>query len=147
MMYDNPPAIVFDMNKITDSHSYLSGKYFVIKEDDKLVKNLEKLSYIATFKENWNGYAAVPLSKLLINEVRNILLNLSEQPDLFPTARGSIQIEYELKDKSYLEFEIFEDKIVVMQILQENYDNAQFWDLSCNDIEQINEIINKFFNA
>ena len=66
MIYDNPPAIVFDINKISDSHSYLSGKYFVIKEDDKLVKNLKKLSDIAAFKENWNGYDAAPFSNLLV---------------------------------------------------------------------------------
>ena len=113
---------------------------------DKLKENLDRLNAIADFKDNWNGYGAIPFSSELIHSAKNILLNLNKQPDLFPTAQPSIQLEYECNDESYLEINIFEDKISVMQILQEDYDNAIFWDLSCYDIEQINKIINQFFS-
>ena len=112
---------------------------------DKLKENLDKLNTIADFKDDWNGYRAIHFSSELINKAKNIILNLDEQPDLFPTAQPSIQLEYERND-NYLEINIFEDKISIMQILQEDYDNARFWDLSCDDIEQINKIVNQFLN-
>ena len=111
---------------------------------DKLKENLDRLNKIADFKDNWNGYGAIHFSSELIDKAKNILLNLHEQPDLFPTAQPSIQLEYERNDESYLEINIFEDKISIMQILQEDYDKARFWDLSFDDIEQINKIVNQF---
>ena len=114
---------------------------------DKLTRNLERLNDIAKLESDWNGYGAAPFTQELIAEARKIIMNLTEQPDLSPTGRKSIQLEYELPDKSYLEFEIFEDKIVAMQVYGIDYDNAQFWDLSPDDVTQVRDIVNKFFNA
>ncbi|KJE25644.1 hypothetical protein LG52_3208 [Geobacillus kaustophilus] len=36
-----------------------------------------------------------------------------KQPKLFPTARDSIQLEFEKENGDYLEFELFENKIDV----------------------------------
>lgn len=114
---------------------------------DKLTRNLERLNDIAKLESDWNGYGAAPSTQALITQARNIITNLTEQPDLFPTGRESIQLEYELPDKSYLEFEIFEDKIAAMQVFGTDYDNAKFWDLSPDDVTQVRDIVNKFFNA
>ena len=67
----------------------------------------------------------------MISIVKNILENIVEQPEIFPTANNSIQMEYELIDNSYLEFEIFEDKIICLEVP--------------NDIKIINNIVNNFF--
>ncbi|MBQ4468821.1 MAG: hypothetical protein II917_01590 [Synergistaceae bacterium] len=114
---------------------------------DKLAHNLERLNDIAQLESDWNGYGAAPFSQALIAEARNIITNLTEQPELFPTGRESIQLEYELPDKSYLEFEIFEDKIAAMQVSGTDYDNARFWDLSPDDIKQVRGIVKEFFDA
>ena len=37
--------------------------------------------------------------------------NLKFQPNVFPTGRQSIQLEYELPNENYFEIEIYDDKI------------------------------------
>lgn len=69
-------------------------------------ENLEKLNHFSTFEKNWNGYEADPLPDNIIEVTRKILKRLSVQPEMFPTARDSIQLEYERENGDYLEFEI-----------------------------------------
>lgn len=136
----------FDMNKIVISDTCTrKDNSFVIT--DKLMRNLERLNDIARLESNWDGYGAVSFSDELVAEVRHIILNLREQPEIFPTGRESIQLEYHLPDESYLEFEVFKGHIAVMQVEQTDYDNAQFWDFTSVDTWQIQQIVAKFLNA
>ena len=136
----------FDMNKIVVSDAFVpKNKGFIIK--DELTRNLERLNDIAELESDWNGYGTESFSSELITEVRNIISSLSEQPEIFPTGRKSIQLEYHLSDKSYLEFEIFGGKVIAMQVSGTDYDNAKFWELSASDISQIQQIVYRFVNA
>ncbi len=137
---------MFDMNRIVVSNpSTRSNNSFAIR--DKLTINLERLEDIARLDSDWNGYGAKPFKRTFIADVRNIITYLSEQPEIFPTGRSSIQLEYHLPDESYLEFEVFEDKIVGMQVSGSDYDNAQFWELAMDDVAQIRSITDNFLNA
>lgn len=137
---------MFDMRTIVISNSCTrSGNSFTIR--DKLTVNLERLEDIARLDFDWNGYGAKPFNRTLIADVRNIISYLSEQPEIFPTGRNSIQLEYHLPDESYLEFEIFEGKVMGMQVSGTDYDNAQFWELATDDVVQIRSITDKFLNA
>ena len=111
---------------------------------EKLSRNLDRLWDISELGEDWNGYGAAPIPREIIEEVRDIILNLEEQPEIFPTADKSIQLEYELTDKSYLEIDVYENRITVMQVPQIDYDKALFWDLSYDDIDQIQQIVSDF---
>lgn len=75
----------------------------------KLNENIQRIEQIKTLTENWNGYGANSFSTQLLERVKSIIMNLSIQPDIFPTAQNSIQLEYEKDDGEYLEFEIFEN--------------------------------------
>lgn len=150
MMYQAPSCFhertAFDINKIVIADTCVQkDNGFVIT--DKLTRNQERLNDIARLGSDWNGYGAGSFSAELIAEVRYIISNLKEQPEIFPTGRGSIQLEYHLPDESYLEFEIFEGHIIVMQVDQTDYDNAKFWEMSSTDIGQIRHIAEKFMNA
>ena len=114
---------------------------------EKLSRNLDRLWGISELGEDWNGYGAAPIPREVIEEVRDIILSLEEQPQIFPTADKSIQLEYELPDKSYLEIDVYEDKITAMQIPQKDYENAKFWNLSYDDIDQIQQIVSDFINT
>ena len=81
--------------------------------------NIMKLQGFKNLKENWNDYGAPPISHSLIDTAIKIIQEIKVQPQLFPTARNSIQLEYEKINGEYLEFELFEDKI-------EMYIEAQF---------------------
>lgn len=71
-----------------------------------LVNNLRKLDEIRTLPRNWNGNGAKRFSRKIINRAKNLLLNLDRQPQVFPTANDSIQIEYDGDENSYLEFQV-----------------------------------------
>ena len=68
------------------------------------------------------------------------------QPEIYPTGRDSIQLKYELEDRSYLEFEVFKDKILCMRIPQRNYNKSEYEIIQSVDIKRINEIIDNFYN-
>lgn len=71
----------------------------------------EQLKKIAALENNWNENGAKQFSSKLIERVRWITQQLPTVPYIFPTAIGAIQIEYQKKDGSYLEFEIYEKTI------------------------------------
>lgn len=115
-----------------------------LKYKKELYNNLKKLKGISDLKDNWNDNNAKKFSPELISIVKNILENIVEQPEIFPTANNSIQMEYELIDNSYLEFEIFEDKIICLEVPQRNYSKYKE-QIVPNDIKIINNIVNNFF--
>lgn len=74
-------------------------------------ENLERLSEFAGLTRGWNGYDAESLDVKVIERAKMIIHRLKEQPEVYPTANSSIQLEYELSNGGYLEFEIFENRI------------------------------------
>lgn len=84
---------------------------FIKHSDDvyTLKSNLEKLDEISKLEKDWNGYGAEPIDERLIKETRSILNGLGDLPQPFVSpfgGGGGIQIEWEKKDKTYLEIEI-----------------------------------------
>lgn len=80
-----------------------------IKTYDYLLSmNLEKLNKIASLEDGWDLYKATSFSNSLIEFCRNLLFKLNRQPNIFPTANGSIQFEFENND-DYLEIEVIDD--------------------------------------
>lgn len=88
-------------------------KNIVKRYEDPLLKSLQTLRTIKQLPVDWNGKGSVTFSEALIQKVFTIVRELQFQPDIFPTGRNSIQLEFEIGD-DYLEFEIFEDKIIVL---------------------------------
>lgn len=88
-------------------------KDLVKRYEDPLLKNLQTLRTLRKLQVDWNGKGSLPFSESLIQKVFTIVRELTYQPDIFPTGRNSIQLEYEIGNE-YLEFEIFEEKIVAL---------------------------------
>ena len=79
--------------------------------------NIRKILEIKNLKDNWNGYGAKIISDKVINLAIKIVNKLEDQSfSVYPVARNRIQIGYNLDARSYLEFEIFEDKISLLFI-------------------------------
>lgn len=111
----------------------------------KQKENLDKLNQIKELKDDWNGYGAQSIDNIVIKSVENIIENVHVQPEIYPTGRNSIQLEYELEDRSYLEFEVFKDKILCMILPQRNYNKPKYEIIQPVDIKRINEIIDNFY--
>lgn len=116
-------------------------------EESNMLKaqNLFRLDQIAKLEENWNGYGARPFSQDLVDKCKDIISELELQPKIFPTGRQSIQFQYELEDRSYLEFEIFREKISYLEVPQRRYSDARTFEFPISETKRIKEIIKEFY--
>lgn len=80
-------------------------------ETTKKIRNIERVKVLGDLKGNWNDNGALPFPKSLLDIGVSIIRNIIIQPKVFPTARQSIQLEYEKVNGDYLELEVFVEKI------------------------------------
>lgn len=116
-------------------------------ENDKYVgkdTDFIRFEQISNLPDNWNGYGAKSFSSKIIEKCKEIFVKLPVAPSVFPTGRQSIQFQYELPDRSYLGFEIFEEKITSLFVPERKYNCAETKEFTFNDIEQIKEMVIKF---
>ena len=71
--------------------------------------NADKLSAIRSFGANWNGNGAPAFSAKLIDRVGTLIAELDIQPEIFPTAMGTIQLEYDNSRHDHMEIEIADE--------------------------------------
>lgn len=107
---------------------------------------MNALDDIANLPYNWNGYGAKKFSQKLIEKCRSILENLPTSPSIFPTGRESIQFEYDLQDKSYLEFEIYENKTTYLWVPQCEYSRAVTGMFVESESDQIIQLTSRLIN-
>ena len=110
-----------------------------LKNKDANIRNRDKLYDYSLFENNWNLYGAKPFSTKLLNLAWNKIRELEIQPEVFPTMCDSIQFEYEKENGDYLEFEIYEDRIEVFEIIDGDEDEYNL-DVSYD----LNKIVNVF---
>ena len=125
-------------NTVENSHS----DYYA--DIVKKIESLRILRKIQSLEPNWNGYQADSIPLEVIGLSRNIVMNLDAQPEIYPTGRGTIQMQYELFDRSYLEFEIYTDRINVLSVPKRIYDDAIEYSIEANKYYKLNEIVKKF---
>lgn len=73
---------------------------------DKLKMNIAKLNTFKNFKKDWDGYKGETIDSETLSLVEHILKSLTIQPQVFPTNRGTIQIEKYFNDSNFYEIEI-----------------------------------------
>ena len=119
-----------EIYKIYTANNVISNplsRYYMNNEDDLIIKkidmseekinNLKKIDQIAYLEDGWNGNKARAFKKPLISMVRRIITSLDLQPEVFPTACDSIQLEYDKENGAYLEIEVnLEDTWEVFEI-------------------------------
>ena len=82
--------------------------------DEKLYYNLRMLDEFSSYTEDWNLYGAKPISRTVIESVRNIIRGLYYQPIIRATSSGGIAFEYLEDNRDYLQFEFLVDGRVEM---------------------------------
>lgn len=106
---------------------------------------LERLDEIGELPYDWNGYNSPAFPVQLINKCKEILLCLLVEPSIYPTGRKSIQFQYRTEDNSYLEFEIFEDKVYGLWVPQNNKETIfEFNDTTKNQKQNIADMVQKY---
>ncbi len=104
---------------------------------DIRVDNLNKLELIRGLKDNWNGNGAAALPGKLLDRVGELINELMIQPEIFPTALGTIQFEYDNSRHDHMEIEIGDSGIaevfIVPYIGDERFESVS---VSANAINQ-----------
>lgn len=118
----------------------------IYSENYQLKKKLNNINTILSFKKfgnNWNGNGAEPFSENLIQKALDFInsANLKFQPNVFPTGRQSIQLEYEKPNGNYLEIEIFENKYSAYSEINDK--ETEYESLSINEIMKL---IDEFYS-
>lgn len=136
------PSISFDVPGYSNIESTNSGVEKVVISEEKL-ENLKKLEAIAHLKDNWNANGAKAFADSLIAKVRNLVMFLEIQPEVFPTACESLQLEYDKADGSHLEIELNESENAEVFLVDGNgYESV----ISISDsIEAINKVVRDFY--
>ena len=93
------------------------NKFETISE--KLDKNILKVESFRNLTAGWNGSEVLPFKNSLLLSILHLLPNLKFQPKIFPTGRQSIQFEYEKPNGDYLEFEIFENTVMYLSVVND----------------------------
>ncbi|MCH6199594.1 hypothetical protein MMU07_08390 [Aquiflexum sp. LQ15W] len=98
---------------------------------EKLKLNKQTLFHLKNLKSNWNGYNSKPINEEVIQITEDIISQLDYQPKLFPTGRGTIQIEFFKDENNLLEIEVFEKELFMYKIKngEEMERNMSFDDL------------------
>lgn len=80
--------------------------------------NKLKLKSFLKLEENWNGYDGEFITEELIKKTEKIISSLDYQPQIFPTGRGTIQLEQYKNDENLVEAEVSLEQIDVYSIIK-----------------------------
>lgn len=111
------------------------------------VKNIDKIKKMALFNENWNGTGGKAFSQNAIALFESLIEMLDKQPQIAPTGRNSLLMQYELDDKSLLAFEVSESRTEKVCIPKGNYAMAQIEIFTENVGQQIKESVKLFYGV
>lgn len=106
---------------------------------EQLKSNKRKLETIKNLTPNWNGYEGEQFETGIISMIQDILSDLDYQPQIFPTGRGSIQIEKYINDDNLVEIEVSNGEIFAYQVKDGEEIEKEI------SVNEINELINGLF--
>ena len=105
--------------------------------------NLTKLDVIANLKDGWNGNDAPAIPGTVISRVRSLINELYIQPEIFPTALSSIQLEFNNSRRDHMEIEIGESKEAEVFIVM--YNGEELFETIEADPESVNRKVSGFY--
>ena len=118
---------------------------FSLIDKDKMMKVLNDISFL---EYDWNGYGAKSIDNDVIDKAKDLIEILTYEPEIFPTGRNSIQLEYQYYNgnerEAYLEIEVYVDKYTVLIVYENNYQSA-FTDV-VTDVTKLSSVIQPFFD-
>ena len=107
---------------------YLSAqqnkKELAQRENGEIVKRDENIRVLSDIASTQTTEDEDYVSDRVIDNALRIVFHMIRQPQIFRTFENSIHLQFETSDKSYLEFEIFEERMTCMMVPQRDYDKA-----------------------
>ncbi|MBR3279121.1 MAG: hypothetical protein IKG01_09545 [Lachnospiraceae bacterium] len=130
--------------------SYYAGLSPVSSENDSSsgshsaqADNLNKLEEIGNLKDNWNGNGAAAIPPSLIKKARALIKNLTVQPEIFPTALQTIQLEFDNPRHDHMEIELALSENA--EVFVAPYDDTEYFETIRSTPAAINERVSAFY--
>ena len=105
--------------------------------------NLNKLESIRNLKDNWNGNAAPAIPPAVTEKVRKLIEALPIQPEIFPTALSTIQLEFDNSRRDHMEIEIGQSNQAEIFIV--HYFGAESTETIPDTLDKISERVLQFY--
>ena len=112
-------------------------------KDSVKADNLAKLKLIQGLKAGWNGNDAPAFTDSVIKIVRSIIEKIDIQPEVFPTALGSIQLEYDNSRRDHMEIEINDSDMAEIFIVK--YSGEEYFESIPATSAAINKKVGEFY--
>ncbi len=120
-----------------------NDRFISARADDLKTHNLNKLGQIRSLRDNWNGNGAPALPKDVINRVEALISELVIQPEVFPTALGTIQLEYDNSRRDHMEIEISGSDNAELFMIK--YNGEESYETIPATADEINKRIGEFY--
>ncbi len=135
-------------NRLTAYSERISGRvseenFETPAKESVKADNLKKLKMIKGLKDGWNGNDAPAFSDLVIDNVCGIIEKIDIQPEVFPTALGSIQLEYDNSRRDHMEIEINDSDLAEIFIVK--YSGEEYFESIAATSEEINKRVGEFY--
>lgn len=131
---------VYDATSYYIAAAFQKSSRFPESKEKNRVKHI--IAEIANLKRNWNGNDAEPISRNILLKAFELIDLLPAIPDVFPTACGTIQYEYEKETGEYLELELQDDGVKVFSIDSANAESTLM--ISYDDWEKLKIMVEAF---
>ena len=105
--------------------------------------NYEKLDVISGLEPGWDGNDAPAFSETLIRKIRDLLMHLTIQPQIFPTALATVQLEYDNARRDHMEIEIGESDTA--EVFCVTYDGSETFETIPATIADVNKTVKAFY--
>jgi hypothetical protein len=106
---------------------------------DLLHLNLQKLESLRNLEKNWNGYESDPIDNKIIDFAKEFITKLAIQPQVFPTGRGTIQVEKHFDENNFFELELSQEVISIYS-RRNNHENEV--EVTISEMDKIIEELN-----
>lgn len=108
-----------------------------------LTRNLDKLNNLLDLSGEGNDMMS--FTPEFARKIADVLYCLSDQPELFPTLTGNVQLEYEEDSGKYLEIEITPDRRMKFFKIDEDGNEYEEDNFKSLDIELIKKEVGIFY--
>ena len=105
--------------------------------------NLKKLHMISKLGDDWNQNGAPAFSDILIAKLRSIINKLDIQPEIFPTALGTIQLEYDNSRHDHMEIEVGESDLA--EVFVALFSKKEYFESIPSTVSSINKRVKEFY--
>ena len=89
----------------------------------------------------------MPFSSKVISFFRSVIEILDKQPQIAPTGRNSLLMQYELEDNSVLAFEVCESRVEKVFVPKGDYSKAEAETFTNNMEQRIKESVTLFYES